>query len=265
MVDQFRIGGGAPVRLMGVINCSPESFYHGSYAALDRVADTAVGMLDAGAALIDLGARSTAPGAPPLSPTEEAERMDAALSAMDGTDAVISVDTMHPSVLEVCLRHEIHAVNDIGGLANEAYARVVADSGLPVFAMASLERPGDAVGLSCTMHALQVVTERCRRFGIEEYILDPGIGKWVPERSFDDDWELCRNFERFTAFERPLLAAVSRKSFIGDLLLKPPEERLSGSLALTVMLLCRGADVVRCHDVAETADAIKIYQKARLA
>ena len=83
-------------------------------------------------------------------------------------------------------------------------------------------------------------------------MLDPGIGRWVPERTSEDDWELCRNFQLFLDFGRPVLAAVSRKTFIGELLGKPPEDRLAGTLALTTMLVAAGAAVVRGHDVPET-------------
>ncbi len=248
---------------MGVINCSPESFYRGSYTPTGRIYDRAIAMHEEGADMIDLGARSTAPGSLPITVGEEAERMDAALSELDGTGITLSVDTRHPEVLEVCLRHDIHAVNDISGLADERYARAVADSGLPVFAMASFKEPGDAVGLAATGEALGMVVTRCARLGIDQYVLDPAVGRWVPERTSEDDWELCRNFGSFSAFGRPLLAAISRKTFIGDLLGRVPEERLAGTLALTMMLVGEGAAMVRGHDVRETADLLRVYEKMR--
>jgi dihydropteroate synthase len=262
-VNRLRIGGGAPVRLMGVINCSPESFYRGSYTPAGRVYDRAVAMVDAGADMIDLGARSTAPGSPPLTAAEEAARVDAALAGLDGSGITLSVDTRYPEVLEVCLRHDVHAANDIAGLVDERYARLVADAGLPVFAMASFREPGDAVGLAATMEALGAVVERCARSGIDEYVLDPGVGRWTPSRTSEDDWELCRNFASFSTFGRPVLAAVSRKTFLGDLLGRGPDERLAGTLALTTMLVAAGAAIVRSHDVAETADLLAVYEKMK--
>jgi dihydropteroate synthase len=262
-INRLRVGGDAPVRLMGVINCSPESFYRGSYTPTGRIYDRAMAMLEAGADMIDLGARSTAPGTLPITVGEEAARVDAALSELDGTGLTLSVDTRHPEVLEVCLRHDVHAVNDISGLADERYARAVADSGLPVFVMASFQEPGDAVGLAATLEALGTVTARCARLDIDEYVLDPAVGRWVPERTSEDDWELCRNFQSFSAFGRPVLAAISRKTFIGDLLGRAPEERLAGTLALTTMLVGAGASIVRSHDVGETADLLRVYEKMR--
>ena len=261
VVNKLIIGDDAPVRLMGVINCSPESFYANSYIPTDFVHKTAVGMIEQGADLIDIGARSTAPNTQAISGTTEASRIDAALKELDGSGITISVDTMNPWVLDVCMKHEIHAANDISGLISPVYAQRLAASGLPAFLMASDQQPGDAVGLDATFTALSKVTERCEISGIKNYVLDPGIGIWTPFRSVEDDWTLCRHFSDFKKFDRPLLAAVSRKTFIGDLLNREPEDRLAGTLAVTLMLLKEGASVVRTHDVAQTLDVIRVYQR----
>lgn len=261
LVNKLVIGGEAPLRLMGVINCSPESFYSDSYVPTDAVHAKAVEMMEQGADLVDIGARSTAPNTQAISGREEASRMEAALSQMDGSGIPVSVDTLHPGVLEICLKHDIHAVNDISGLLSPAYARQVADSGLPAFVMASVCQPGDAAGLARTVAALGTVISRCESYGIKDYVLDPGIGLWTALRSPDDDWELCRNFEQFSMFGRPLLAAVSRKSFIGNLIDREPVDRLAGSLAVTLTLLQKGASVVRAHDIPQTADVIRVYQR----
>ena len=113
------------------------------------------------------------------------------------------------------------------------------------------------------MDALRTVVGRCERHGIGEFILDPGIGRWVKERTSRDDWELVRHFGEFRAFGRPLLAAVSRKTFIGELLGRGPGERLAGSLALAVILAGEGASVVRAHDVRETRDALAVLAEVR--
>jgi dihydropteroate synthase len=261
VVNQISIGGDAPVRLMGVINCSPESFYTDSFVPLESVHKRAVEMVDAGASVIDIGARSTAPNVQAISGKAEAERMEEALREMDGSGITVSIDTMHPGVLELCLQHEIHMINDISGLMSDAYARAAAVSGLPVVAMASVSRPGDAAGFAATEKALATVVSRCRQFGIDNYILDPGVGMWTPHRTVDDDWELCRNFDKFSSFDRPLLAAISRKTFLGILLDRLPEDRLSGSLAVTFWLLQKGTSIVRTHDVAATADVVKVYER----
>jgi dihydropteroate synthase len=246
---------------MGVLNVSPESFYHDSFIPTDQIHKKAVEMVEQGAEILDVGARSTAPNAQAISGTEEGNRIDAALKELDGTGFTISVDTMNPWVLDICLKHEVHAVNDIAGFASEAYAKRVGAAGLPAFVMATDYTPGDAVGLEATKTALATVAKRCEAAGVKDYVLDPGVGIWTPLRSYDDNWELCRHFDEFLSFDRPLLAAVSRKSFIGSVVNREPEERLAGSLAVTVFLLQKGASIVRTHDVKETVDAIKVYER----
>jgi dihydropteroate synthase len=218
-------------------------------------------MTEQGADMIDIGARSTAPNVQPISGAQEASRIDEALKELDGSGITVCVDTMHPGVLDFCLKHEIHAVNDIAGLSSPVYAKKVADSGLPLFVMASSDQPGDGVGLDATLANLAKVVQRCETAGIGNYVLDPGIGIWTPFRSVEDDWTLCRHFSEFLEFDRPLLAAISRKTFIGDLLKRFPEDRLAGSLAVTLMLLEKGASIVRTHDVAETLDVIKVFER----
>jgi dihydropteroate synthase len=261
VINKIKIGGDSSVRLMGVINCSPESFYANSYIPTDFVHKTAVEMVEQGADLIDIGARSTAPNTQAISGSAEAERIDAALRELDGSGITISVDTMNPWVLDICLKHEIHAINDISGLSSPAYTKRLAQSALPAFLMASNEQPGDARGLKETLTTLEKVVQRCENAGIQDYVLDPGIGIWTPFRSVEDDWTLCQHFSEFKKFERPLLAAISRKTFIGDLLNRPPEDRLHGSLAVTFMLLEKGASIVRTHDVAQTLDVIRVFER----
>lgn len=262
-INGISIGGGFPVRIMGVINASPESFYRGSYVPPGETRARALSMAAEGADLVDVGARATGPGSGALPVGVERERMDAALTALDGSGITVSVDTTRPEVLSACLRHDIHAVNDIGGLSDPRFAALVKDSGLPAILMASRTLPGDGIGLQATMGNLRLVVERCERLGIGEYILDPGIGRWVPERTARDDWEIVRHFGEFRAFGRPLLAAVSRKSFLGELLGRGPEERLSGSLALALLLALEGASVVRTHDVGETGDALAVLEEVK--
>lgn len=259
-INKTVIGGGEPVRIMGVINCSPESFYNDSFIPTNEIHAKAVAMVEAGADIIDVGARSTAPNAQAISGTQEAERIDAALKELDGSGFTITVDTMNPWVLDVCLKHEIHAVNDIAGFSSPSYVKKVADAGLPAILMASDYIPGDAVGLDATHAALATVVKRCEAAGVDNFVLDPAVGLWTPFRTFDDDWDICRHYETFLQYDRPVLAAVSRKSFIGSVVNREPRDRLAGSLAVTMTLLQKGASLVRTHDVPETADTIRVYE-----
>lgn len=248
---------------MSVINISPESFFSGSYVPDDKIHSTAEEMIDQGADLIDIGARSTAPGSRQISVSEEIERITRALNALQGTGITISVDTMHPEVLDAALKYDIHAINDISGLVNPIMAEKIADTGLPAVVMATIVQPGDCLNFSDTIRALHLVTSRANEAEIESYIVDPGIGRWVPQRTPEADFELCNRFSELKVFERPLLAAVSRKSFIGAATGREPDERLSGTLGITACLLLAGAAMIRCHDVPETRDLVRVISALR--
>lgn len=260
-IDKIPVGGDNPVRLMGVVNCSPESFFSGSYTPPEDVYERAAAMKEAGAEIIDIGARSTAPLSTPITVAEEAERMKIALAGFSGSGIPVSVDTMYPEVLELCIKYDISCINDIHGLANTDFAKIAGDSGLPAILMATFERPGDPVGFDSILDALDVVLERADNYGIDEVILDPAIGKWTPERRTEEDWEICRRFGELKSVGRPLLAAVSRKTFIGELIDAPPEGRLAGTIAVTYGLLASGASMVRAHDITETRNLIDVFAK----
>lgn len=250
---------------MGVINISPESFFSGSYVPNETIREAAEMMVSSGADLIDIGARSTAPGSLQISIEDEITRLIQALKQMDGLDITISVDTMHPEVLEKALKYEIHVANDISGLVNPNMADLIADSGIPAILMSANSIPGDCQTFRETQATLYKVAERADNAGIESYILDPGIGKWIPERTIEADFELCHRFNELHRYNRPLLAAVSRKSFLGSVTGKGPDERLAATLAATSYLLLAGASMVRTHDVAETRDLLTVMKSIRQA
>lgn len=256
-LNKIRIGGPNPV-LMGVLNISPESFYPGSYVPLTSLRETASDMIDAGAQILDIGARSTAPWSTPISVSDEIERIETALTELEGLGFTVSIDTMHPEVLRTALRYNINMINDISGLSNPLMTSLTADAGLPAILMAAKKIPGDAASFTDTINHLKLVVSRAEDAMISEIILDPGVGRWIPERSAESDWEICRRFEELKLFDRPLLAAVSRKSFIGDATGRSPGERLAGTLAVTHELIRKGASVIRTHDISETQDIIKI-------
>ncbi|WP_445474387.1 dihydropteroate synthase [Methanococcoides methylutens] len=258
----LKIGDEHPVRLMGVINLSRESFYKGSVVDADSVLDVAYKMIDDGATIIDLGARSTWPLANPITKQEECDRLLPALELLkDNLDAVISVDTVFSDIAEKALEKGADVVNDVAGFATDGgMVDVVADHGCPAVVMAAGKLPGDPLGMDAIMRSLDDILKRSEERGIDtdQLILDPAIGKWVPEKLPMYDLETIDQFERMKVFEKPLLAAISRKSFIGDLLNKPATERLYGSLAAAAIVVQKGAHIIRTHDVAETLDVVQI-------
>lgn len=263
-INGIRVDRANPV-LMGVINTSPESFFSGSYVPAETIREAAETMVSLGADLIDIGARSTAPGSNSISVEEEKTRLIRALKQVDGMGIPISVDTMYPEVLETALSYDIHVVNDISGLANTDMARLIADSSIPAILMAANVKPGDCQTFRDTQATLHKVVHRAEEAGIDSYILDPGIGKWIPERSIGADFELCHRFTELHEYNRPLLAAVSRKSFLGAVTGKGPDERLAATLAATSYLLLVGASMIRTHDVAETRDLLTVTTAIRQA
>jgi dihydropteroate synthase len=260
-IGRLAIGADRHPLLMAVLNGSPESFYSGSFVSPATVRRSAEENVDAGAAILDIGARSTAPATRPITVTEECTRMDALLTELDGSGFTVSVDTMHPEVLERCINHDIHMLNDIGGLANVDLAARAAEAGLAACAMAALERPGDPLSVDETLRALSLALSRAEAVELKDLVLDPGIGLWTEQRTVELDWELCCAFDRFVSFDRPVLAAISRKTFLGRVTGRPPEERLAASLAVTQILLRKGAALVRTHDIHETADLLAVHRR----
>ena len=151
--------------------------------------------------------------------------MDALLTGSMAPGSAISVDTSHLAVLETCLAHDIHMLNDIGGLVDPALAARAGEAGLAACGMASFSTPGDSCGVDATLEALALVVTRAAAAGIEPLILDPGVGLWTAARTVEHDWALCCAFDRFTAFGYPVLAAVSRKTFLGELTGRPSDGR----------------------------------------
>ncbi|MDI3539121.1 MAG: dihydropteroate synthase [Methanolobus sp.] len=264
----LKIGDGHPVRLMGVINLSKESFYKGSVVSTDSVLEVARKMVDDGATIIDIGARSTWPLArPAVSREEELQRMLPALDMLrDNVDALISVDTIYADVAEGALNHGADIVNDVSGFtADESMIDVVADHACPAVVMASYKLPGDPIGMDAIMGSLASIIDRACSKGIDtdRLILDPAIGKWIPEKDPIYDFETIDQFESLRVFGKPLLAAISRKSCIDAVLHKPASERLYGSLAATAIVVHKGAHIIRTHDVPETRDVVEVARAMR--
>jgi dihydropteroate synthase len=126
--------------------------------------------------------------------------------------------------------------------------------------MASDKIPGDPLGMDAIIKTLDSIIQAAEAGGIEpeKLILDPAIGKWIDEKDPIYDFETLDDFERLKIFEKPLLAALSRKSFIGEVLEKPASERLYGSLAAAAIAVYKGAHIIRTHDVPETFDVVKL-------
>ncbi len=263
-VAGVKVGDSRPARVMGVINLSMESFYKGSVASLDSVLDTALKMIDEGADFIDVGARSTWPLAARISKEEERTRLIPAVKALAKVDVPISVDTMFSDIACEALDAGAQIINDVSGFTADAQMTNVAkEHECPVILMASNEVPGDPVGLDAVMDSLERIITKAEGKGIDNIIIDPAVGRWTTKKLPIYDYETIDNLQRLRVFGKPILAAISRKSFIGETLNKPASERLYGSLAATAIAVRNGAHIIRTHDVAPTLDAVKVAQDTR--
>ncbi len=263
-VAGVKVGDGQPARVMGVINLSRESFYKGSVVPLDSVLDAALKMVNEGADFIDVGARSTWPLAAKISKEEERARLLPAIKALADVEVPISVDTMFSDIAGEALDAGARIINDVSGFtADEQMARVAKEHECPVILMASNEVPGDPVGLDAIMDSLERIINQAGENGIDNIIIDPAIGRWTTKKLPIYDYETIDNLHQLRVFGKPILAAISRKSFIGETLNKPASERLYGSLAATAVAVRNGAHIIRTHDVAPTLDAVKVSRDTR--
>lgn len=265
------IGGRARVAVMGVVNVSPESFHPGSVYGADAILRVALEMVDAGAALIDVGARSTAPYLETDIPeAEERERLARAVERLARKLPVpLSADTARPAAARAAFEAGASVLNDVSGLANPALAREVVAHAASLITMA-VPGPGRALGapLATVRALLGEALARARAAGIAEdrIVLDPGIGffREAPVAWHAWDVAVLTGLPALHALGRPLGVGVSRKSFIGVLTGRAgPEDRLAGSLAATTVAVLNGAALVRTHDVRETVDAVRVAEQLR--
>ncbi len=259
--------------ILGVVNASGESFYKGSVVeGEEAVAARAAALEASGADAIDIGARSTAPYlATDIPAEEELARMSRAIrAARSATRLPISADTPSAVVARAALDAGADCINDVSGLrADPAMAPLIAEAGCGVILMAREnegafrddEEPADAVA-----RLLAESVRLATRAGIprERLWIDPGIGFFRKRPVTWHSWDLailrsCREFRH--RFGLPLVVGASRKSFIGALLGRPDaDERLAGSLAVAVWSALEGVDMLRVHDVRETADALRMVE-----
>ena len=271
------VGTDLPVVVMGAINVSAESFYAGSVRQrAEQVLDTAAAMVEAGAAVIDVGARSTAPYlAGDISESEERERLVAALAALAAKLPVpISADTTRAVVARAALDAGARVLNDISGLRDPAMGALARERGVSLILMASPSAAGaghapsavDPVGAVRAL--LGEALQRARAAGIpdQRVVLDPGIGFFRETGVPWHEWDVAvlSRLGALAALGRPLCVGVSRKSFIGHITgHADPAGRLAGSLAATAAAVLAGAAMIRTHDVAETRDAVRVAERLR--
>jgi dihydropteroate synthase len=255
----------APV-VMGVVNVTPDSFSDGGLW-LDPAAAVAHAraMVDAGAAIIDVGGESTRPGAAPVTLEDELRRVIPVVEVLAATLPVpVSIDTSKPEVMRAALAAGAGMVNDVAALAAPGALAAVAASGAAVCLMHMRGEPrtmqsdpvyGDVVAEVAAFLAARA--DACRQAGVprDRIAVDPGFGFG---KRLEHNLDLLAGLQALVALGYPVLVGLSRKSMIGQLTGRPPGDRLHGSVALAALAVQAGASIVRAHDVAPTVDAVKI-------
>lgn len=260
-------------QVVGILNVTPDSFSDGGKFLDDpEVAHAhAAAMLEAGAAMIDVGGESTRPGAAAVWEGDELKRVVPAVERLAAMGAAVSVDTRRPAVMEAALAAGAHVINDVSALRHDPRSLdFAARSGAPVILM---HAPGEGEDLHSGGTYRDVVLDvfdwlAARRdaalaAGIarEKIVLDPGIGFG---KSIGDNLALMNALPLFHALGQPLMVGASRKRMIGALSNEAPaHQRLGGSLALALKALDAGVQLLRVHDVAETVQALRVWRGLR--
>lgn len=258
--------------VMGILNATPDSFYAGSRTQTEaEIARRVRQIVDEGAAIIDIGAYSSRPGADDVPADEEMQRLRHALAIVrrEVPDAIISIDTFRADVARRCVEEEgAHIINDIsGGLLDKNMFRTVARLGVPYILMHIQGTPRtmqlhphyDNLEQEVFLFLSERV-DRLRSLGVRDIILDPGFGFG---KTLTHNYELMNHLEDFAEFDLPLLVGISRKSMIYRLLGGTPDDALGGTIALNTVALLKGTHILRVHDVRAAVETVRIVQALR--
>jgi dihydropteroate synthase len=261
--------------VMGVVNVTPDSFSDGGewYQPRDAI-EHGLQLIEEGADLIDVGGESTRPGAARPDVAEELRRVLPVVSELAATGTVVSIDTMRPRVAAEAVASGARLINDVsGGQADPDMLPLVAGLGLPYVCMhwrghstdmQSRATYGDVVAEVIAELGRQVDSVMEAGITKDQLIIDPGFGY---AKTGEHNWQLLQRIDELAALELPVLAGVSRKTFLGTLLAapdgspRPPKDREDATVALTTLLASRGIWGVRVHSVRASRDAIAVVDR----
>ena len=256
--------------IMGIVNVTPDSFSDGGqYNTTDAAYDHAMTLLDEGADILDIGGESTRPGASPVEPQMEIDRVAPLIERLSqNSDAPISIDTRNAETMREALKAGARIVNDVRALSGDDESVNAARDADWVCLMHMQGQPQtmqkNPIYNNVIEDVFQFFEERiafCETHGIEKnkLILDPGIGFG---KGLQHNLDLMAKIDRFHDLNCPLLLGTSRKSFIPKIMDKdmPANQRIGGSLASVLYGLQKGVQLFRVHDVAQTCQAFKTYQ-----
>ena len=254
--------------VMGILNVTPDSFSDGGkYLRPEAAVAQALQMVEAGAAIVDVGGESTRPGAASVSVQEELDRVVPVIEALAARlEIPISIDTSKVEVMRDAVQAGAGLINDVNAFRGEGALQQAAESGVPVCLMHMQGQPRSMQQAPAYRSVLEEVKaflgERiaaCIDHGIprQSILIDPGFGFG---KTLEHNLALLRHLDVLEELGCPLLAGLSRKSMLGTLTCREPAQRVAASVAAAVLAVERGASIVRVHDVAETVDALKVLE-----
>lgn len=256
-------------KIMGILNCTPDSFYDGGqYTIPDLAFRQAETLLEEGADFIDIGGYSSRPGALDISESEEADRVLPVIEKLVKIrpEVLISIDTFRSQVARQALEAGAAMVNDIsGGLRDPGMLPLIADKNVPCILMHMKGTPQnmarqteyDNLLIDLRYYFSERLSE-ARALGITDCIIDPGFGF---AKTREQNFVLLRELRAFEILEVPILAGISRKSMIYKTLDITAGQALNGTTALHMIALQNGANILRVHDVKEAVQCVRLHQQ----
>jgi dihydropteroate synthase len=256
-------------QIMGVLNYTPDSFSDGgSFDHMDKALKRVQSMLEQGAAFIDVGGESTRPGAADVSVQQELDRVIPLIEAISKRfDTVISIDTSKAAVMTAAVNAGASFINDVRALREPGALQAASTAGVPVCLMHMQGQPRSMQSAPDYLNVLDEVCvflqdriDSCVQAGIDrsQIVIDPGFGFG---KNLKHNYTMLASLEEFHRLGVPVLAGMSRKSMIGQLLDRNVNERLAGSIAVATVAAQKGAQIIRVHDVKETIDAVKVVSE----
>lgn len=257
-------------RVMGILNCTPDSFSDGGrYTGIDASLSRVEQMLEEGADLIDIGGESSRPGAAEIELAEELARVIPVVTAViKRFDCIVSVDTTKPEVMRRAIDAGAEMINDINALRSPEAIAAARDGGVAVCLMHMQGKPRtmqrsptyrDVVSEVCDFLTERIHAAVVSGIAREKLCIDPGFGFG---KTLHHNLVLLSGLGRFTQFGLPVLVGFSRKAMLGEITARrKPEARLAAGIAATTLAVFSGAAIVRTHDVAPASDAIKVVQR----
>ncbi|MFN4977793.1 MAG: dihydropteroate synthase [Bacteroidota bacterium] len=255
--------------IMGVVNCTPDSFYAASRTTtIDQAKAMIEQMVEEGVDILDIGGRSSRPESQEISEEEEIQRVAEIISFVvkKFPSLWISIDTTKASVAKFAVDKGCRIVNDISaGNMDPLMLETVADLKVPFVCMHMQGTP-DTMQKNPTYNQIteEIVDFFAKKIaqleliGIDQVIIDPGFGFG---KTIEHNYQLMKEIDRFVHFNKPLLVGISRKSMIYRLLNSTPEDSLNGTNALNMFALMKGANILRVHDVRPAKEIIQIFQQ----